>query len=177
MDAFAFDVPRAPPLTEIGTARAPTDDDDTRMWFSVPHAHLLSLKPVVRASGPAARVPIVVSAAAAKENRPSSKSRADAGPVTRNKRARPPETVSSTASSSARGRSSQLAPEMAAVLEAHNRKFQPKVAYEPRQFGVRDIRAWEAQSGLRFADLSMEGRREANRQMAEMRASSERLRA
>jgi hypothetical protein len=61
--------------------------------------------------------------------------------------------------------------EMAALIAAHNQKFKPKCDYAPPQHSVRDVRAWETETGNRWYDLSPGARNAANAEISRMKRS------
>lgn len=52
--------------------------------------------------------------------------------------------------------------EISALIAAHNQKFRPKYDYAPPQHSVRDVKAWEAETGQRWYQLSPNSRIKAN---------------
>lgn len=60
---------------------------------------------------------------------------------------------------------------MMAAIAAHNRKFAAKCDYAPAQHSVRDVRAWEKQTGSKWYSLNPEGRHAANTEIAAMKAA------
>eukprot|EP00026_Physarum_polycephalum_P004276 Phypoly_transcript_04293.p1 GENE.Phypoly_transcript_04293~~Phypoly_transcript_04293.p1 ORF type:complete len:701 (-),score=216.34 Phypoly_transcript_04293:28-2130(-) len=52
--------------------------------------------------------------------------------------------------------------DMAALLEKHNKKFKPAVAYVPRNFSTKDVKMWEEFSGKKWYSLTAPEREEAN---------------
>ena len=59
--------------------------------------------------------------------------------------------------------------EMIEILRKHNERFQQK-SYEPRRFGLKDIRKWEESSGLCWNSLNHVEREKANREIAHMKS-------
>ena len=60
---------------------------------------------------------------------------------------------------------------MMAAIAAHNRKFAAKCDYAPAQHSVRDVRAWERQTGHKWHSLNPEGRSVANEAIEIMKAA------
>lgn len=56
------------------------------------------------------------------------------------------------------------------ILKQHNEQFGKKAVYEPARHSVRDVRAWEKQSGKIWATLSTEDRESANQEILRMKA-------
>lgn len=60
-----------------------------------------------------------------------------------------------------------------AILAAHNSRFKKAVTYEPRRHGVRDVRAWERETGKAYSKLSMAERASANAEIAARKRATE----
>lgn len=61
--------------------------------------------------------------------------------------------------------------EVAAMIAAHNRKFKPRCDYAPPQHSVRDVKAWEAETGKRWYTLSPSSRVAANEAISRKKAA------
>ena len=59
--------------------------------------------------------------------------------------------------------------EISALIAAHNQKFRPKCDYAPPQHSVRDVKAWEAETGSRWYQLSPNSRLAANEAISKMK--------
>lgn len=59
-----------------------------------------------------------------------------------------------------------------ALISQHKQNKQ-KTVYEPRRFGIKEIKAWELVSGVKWFQLTSEERQIANEQMEEMRRNGE----
>jgi hypothetical protein len=66
----------------------------------------------------------------------------------------------------------ELDDSVAKLLAEHNKKFKPKATYEPRKFGVKEIRDWEKKSGLQWYNLNAAERARANEEIEQMRAEA-----
>ena len=158
MDPFEFSAPSRLDNEATGL------EEGSDSWFAEPHMHLL--RPTL--SGPARRrIPPAATASSAPCPAPAP------CPVPKSRPA-----PSSRPSGSARGEKRAGARkkdkvDVAALLAEHNAKFASKTVYEPRHHRVKDVRAWEEQSGKRYSALSMPERAEANREIAEMVRSHE----
>lgn len=62
--------------------------------------------------------------------------------------------------------------DIAALIAAHNQKFRPKCEYAPPQHSVRDVKAWEAETGQRWYKLSPNARIRANEQISKMKRAA-----
>lgn len=62
--------------------------------------------------------------------------------------------------------------DIAALIAAHNQKFRPKYEYAPPQHSVRDVKAWEAETGQRWYKLSPNARIRANEQISKMKIAA-----
>lgn len=60
---------------------------------------------------------------------------------------------------------SETSQEVAAMLAEHNKKFKTQTNYEPRKFGIKQIKQWELKSGKKWVLLNMEQRQRANQEM------------
>jgi hypothetical protein len=63
--------------------------------------------------------------------------------------------------------SNQLLKQVDSLLQ--QQKAKPRPAYEPRRFGIKEIKTWEQLTGLKWHALSFEERQTANEQMDELR--------
>lgn len=61
--------------------------------------------------------------------------------------------------------------EISALIAAHNQKFRPKCDYAPPQHSVRDVKAWEAETGNRWYQLSPNSRLAANEAISKMKGA------
>ena len=61
--------------------------------------------------------------------------------------------------------------EISALIAAHNQKFRPKCDYAPPQHSVRDVKAWEAETGNRWYQLSPNSRLAANEAISQMKGA------
>jgi hypothetical protein len=75
-----------------------------------------------------------------------------------------------------KGKGIELDDNVAKLLAEHNKKFVgAKTTYEPRKFGVKEIREWERKSGLQWYDLNAAERTRANEEIEQMREEARML--